>query len=173
VTPTHPAITEADVAPFRKEKLTVAIPGGDPESRGEPPEAVPADVHAGEPSRPARSRGTAAQAIAALILVTGLWVAISPRFLAARGGGTDTASEVIIGLVIAGVGALALVNRHGLVGVQLTSLVLGVWVVLISSFLLDVRASIAAPWFWSNTWSGAVLAMLALTQLAIRRPGTQ
>jgi hypothetical protein len=43
--------------------------------------------------------------------------------------------------------------------------VLGVWV-LISSFILDAKFPIAAPMFWSNTFSGAVLALLALAGLA-------
>jgi hypothetical protein len=142
-------------------------PGGEP--GGEPPQFVPADPHAGEHPRRAPRGGIAAQVIAALVLMTGLWVATSPRFLALRNGGTS-ATDVIMGLVVAGIGTLALFGRRGLPGPRFPSLVLGVWVVLIYSFALDARASGAAPWFWSNTWSGAVLAVLALAELSTMRP---
>jgi hypothetical protein len=32
----------------------------------------------------------------------------------------------------------------------------GVWVI-ISSFILDAMFPVAAPMYWSNTWSGAML----------------
>jgi hypothetical protein len=87
-----------------------------------------------------------------------------------QNGGTDTATDVIIGLLVAGLSVLALVSRRGFPGLQFTGLVLGVWVVLIASFMLDARLSGAAQWFWSNTGSGAVLAVLALAQLSTLRP---
>jgi hypothetical protein len=34
--------------------------------------------------------------------------------------------------------------------------VVGVWVI-ISSFILDAMFPVAAPMYWSNTWSGAML----------------
>jgi hypothetical protein len=107
-------------------------------------------------------------ATGAVVLVTGLWVAVSPRFLPLRPGGTDAAADVIIGLLVAGIAALALVSRRH--GARFTGLVLGVWAVLASSFMLDERASIAAPMCWSNTWSGAMLALLALASL---KPATR
>lgn len=115
-------------------------------------------------------RGLDAQMIAPLVLLTALWVAISPRFLPLRDGGINAAVEVIIGLAVASIGAFALASRHGFAGRHFARLVLGVWVVLISSFMLDATVSRASPLDWSNTWSGAVLALLALAELAILRP---
>jgi hypothetical protein len=112
----------------------------------------------------------ATQVIAAITLMTGLWVAASPRFLTLQQGHTNPATDVIIGLVAAGVSTLALASRSGFPGMQFTSLVVGVWVVLIASFMLDARRAGAAPWYWSNTWSGAVLAVLALVELSTLRP---
>lgn len=137
------------------------------EPGGDSPEAVPAGRY--RFSRP--KRGPDAQVIAPLVLLTALWVAISPRFLPLRDGGTNAAMEVIIGLVVASIGTFALVSRHGFAGRHFTSLVLGVWVVLISSFMLDATGSLGSRslLYWSNTWSGAALAVLALAELAILR----
>jgi hypothetical protein len=41
--------------------------------------------------------------------------------------------------------------------------------VLVSSFILDAKFSIAAPMYWSNTWSGAALVVLALGGLVTLR----
>jgi hypothetical protein len=145
----------------------VAIPSSDSGSGGEPPQVVAAGPHAG-----ARLRPTPRGGIAALVLMTGLWVATSPRFLTLQNGGANAATDVIIGLVVAGISTLALFSRRGFPGLQFTGLVLGVWVILITSFMLDARLSGAAPWYWSNTWSGAVLAVLALAELSALRPAT-
>jgi hypothetical protein len=48
------------------------------------------------------------------------------------------------------------------------SVVLGVWV-LISSFILAAKYTIAAPAYWSNSFSGAALAVVALAGLATLR----
>ena len=121
-----------------------------------------------ELARPTPRRGTAADVIAPLILLAGLWVAISPRFLTLQHGATNAAADVIIGVVLAGVGTLAVASRRGR---HSTSLVLGVWVVLIAAFVPDARLSPPAPLYCSNTWSGAVLALLALAELARTRTG--
>jgi hypothetical protein len=132
-------------------------------------QVIPVGPDEGEYLLPASRRGVAAQAAAALGLLTGLWVAISPLFLTLQHGGINAAAaDVIIGLVAAGLGTFALVSRRGFPGLQFATLVLGVWV-LISSFILDAKFSIAAPMYWSNTWSGAVLMILALAGLATLR----
>ena len=151
-----------------------------PELGDESPQAVQtlqvvsAGPDEGEYSLPATRRGIAAQAAAAFGLLTGLWVAISPLFLTLQHGGgiRVAAADVIAGLVVAAVGTFALVSRRGFPGLQFTSLVLGVWV-LISSFILDAKFSIAAPMYWSNTWSGVVLMVLALAGLATLRRATR
>jgi len=43
--------------------------------------------------------------------------------------------------------------------------VLGIWV-LISSFILDAKFTIATPMYWSNSFSGAALVVVALAGLA-------
>ena len=138
------------------------IPAPRPAPDDEPPRNVPASPHAGPDSR--------LQATAALGLLLGLWVVISPRFLMLQHGGANVAAEVIIGLVVVGIGTLALVGRRGFHGLRFTGLVLGIAVVLIPAFILDAGVSNAAPLYWSNTWSGAVMAVLALAELATLRP---
>jgi hypothetical protein len=127
--------------------------------------AMPVSSAAAEYLLPATWRGIASQTAAALGTLTGLWIAISPLFLTLQYGGTDAATaDVIAGLAAADVGAFALASPRGFPGLQFGSLVLGVWV-LISSFILDAKFTIAAPMYWSNTFSGAVLVILALAGL--------
>jgi hypothetical protein len=137
-------------------------------------QVVSAGPDDGEYLLPATRRGVAAQAAAALGLLTGLWVALSSLFLTLQhGGGINAdAANVIAGLVVAGIGTFALVSRRGFPGLQFTSLVLGLWV-LISSFILNAKVPVAAPMYWSNAWSGAVLMILALAGLATLRPATR
>jgi hypothetical protein len=147
-----------------------------PEPGDEYPPVVPvvrASTAAAEYVLPATRLGIAAQAAAALGLLTGLWVAISPLFLVLQHGGTNAnVADAIAGLVTAGVGVFALSSPRGFPGLQFASLVLGVWV-LISSFILDAKFTIATPMYWSNTWSGAVLVVLALAALATLRRATR
>jgi hypothetical protein len=122
---------------------------------------------------PATSQGVAAQAAAALGMLTGLWVALSPLFLVLQHGGTNAnVANVIAGLVAVGVGAVALASPRGFPGLQFGSLLLGVWVI-ISSFILDAKFTIATPMFWSNSFAGAFLVVMALVGLAALRPATR
>jgi hypothetical protein len=138
------------------------IPAPRPAPDDEPPRVIPAVTHAAQDPR--------RRAITVLGLLTGLWVTISLRFLTLQQGGTNVAADVIIGLAVVGIGILALVGQRGFSGLRFTGLVLGIWAVLISSFILDATVSNAAPVYWSNTCSGAVMAVLALTELATLRP---
>jgi hypothetical protein len=123
--------------------------------------------------RPATSRGVAAQAAAALGMLTGLWVALSPLFLVLQHGGTNAnVANVIAGLVAAGIGAVALASPRGFAGLEFGGLLLGVWVI-ISSFILDAKFTIATPMFWSNSFAGAFLVLTALVGLAALRPATR
>src|SRR5215472_7323373 len=128
-----------------KDKHTMAIPGSHSEPGAESPPVVPEGRDAGEYRRPAPKRGIAAQLIAPLILLTGLWVAVSPGSLPLRHAATNATTDVIIGLAVVGIGILALVSRRRSPGRQFAGLVLAVWVVLIYAFMLDARASMAAP----------------------------
>jgi SPW repeat len=119
---------------------------------------------------PRTGRGIAAQAVAALGLLTGLWVALSPLFITLQHGGTNAnVADVIAGLTAAGLGAFALASPRGFPGLQFGTALLGVWVI-ISSFILDAKFTIATPMYWSNSFSGAVLVVLALAGLAAVRP---
>ena len=102
----------------------------------------------------------AAQAVATLGILTGLWVALSPFFVTLQQGGSNAnIADLIAGLAVAAFGAVAVASRHGFGSLQFGTLVLGVWVI-ISSFILDAKFAIAAPMFWSNTIAGAVLVLL-------------
>ena len=142
-----------------------------PESGGTPPQAVPASpggpAVAAEYLLPAGWRGVSAQAAAALGMLTGLWVAISPWFIVLQYRGANaTVTNVIAGLAAAAVGAAALASPRGYPGLQFGSLLLGAWLI-ISPFVLDEKFPIAHPMYWSNSWSGGVLMALALAGLAV------
>ena len=118
---------------------------------------------------PATMRGVAAQAMAALGVLTGLWIALSPSFLTLQhGGGNAAVANLIAGLAVAVVAAASLVGPRGYAGLQFTAALLGVWVI-ISPFILDAKFSIAAPMYWSNIISGGYLMVLALAGLATVR----
>ena len=144
-----------------------------PGSSDPSPMGVPAVPATAEYALPSTGRGLAAQVAASLGILTGLWVALSPVFLTLQHGGTNAATaDVLAGLVTAVVGIFALTSPRGFSGLQFASLALGVWV-LISPFILDEKFTIATPMFWSNSWSGAVLMVLALGALATLRPATR
>jgi hypothetical protein len=71
---------------------------------------------------------------------------------------------VIAGLAAAGIGAFALASLRGFPGLQFAGLVLGVWVI-ISLFILNTKFAVATPMYWSNTFSGGVLALAGLATL--------
>ena len=144
-----------------------------PEPGDEPSQAVSVGSAAGEYLLPATRRGVAAQAAATLGILTGLWVALSPLFITLQNGGSNAnIADLIAGLAVAAFGAVAVASRHGFGSLQFGSLVLGVWVI-ISSFILDAKFTIAAPMFWSNTFAGAVLVLLGLAGLATASRATR
>jgi hypothetical protein len=137
-----------------------------PEPGDEPSPAVPVGPAAGEYLLPTTRRGVAAQAAATLGILTGLWVALSPLFIMLQHGGSNAnVADLIAGLAVAAFGAVAVASRRGFGSLQFGSMVLGVWVI-ISSFILDAKFTIATPMFWSNTLAGAVLVLLGLAGLA-------
>jgi SPW repeat len=118
---------------------------------------------------PTTRRGLAVQAMAALGVLTGLWIALSPSFLTLQhGGGNAVVANLIAGLAVAAVGAASLVGPRGYAGLQFASVLLGVWVIIFP-FILDAKFSIAAPMYWSNIVSGGYLVLLALAGLATVR----
>jgi hypothetical protein len=122
---------------------------------------------------PATSRDLGAQASAVLGLLTGLWVAVSPWFITLQNTGTNaTTVNLISGLAVAGVGVLALASPRGFAGLQVTNLLLGVWLI-IAGPILSQKNPIADSMFWSNGWAGGVLiavAAIGLAAAAMRRP---
>ena len=118
---------------------------------------------------PATRRGLATQAMGALGVLTGLWIALSPSFLTLQhGGGNAAIADLIAGLAAAAVAAASLAGPRGYAGLQFASALLGVWVI-IAPFILAAKFSIAAPMYWSNIVSGGYLAVLALAGLATVR----
>jgi hypothetical protein len=110
--------------------------------------------------------GAAVQLAAAMITLAGLWVAVSPWFLTLQTPpGNARASNLIIGLVIAAIGILAISRLEGLAGLSAVSLAAGIWLI-ISPFILAVRFSITASMYWSNIWAGAVVIVASLAVLA-------
>jgi hypothetical protein len=136
-------------------------------------QAVPAGPAWAEYLPPATGHGIAAQAAAALGMLTGLWVAVSPLFITLQhGGGNAGTADAIAGLVTAGAGAFALASPPGFPGLQFAGLLLGLWVI-ISPAILGGKFPIATPMYWSNSLAGGVLAVLALAGLAAARPAAR
>ena len=145
-----------------------------PDGNGASAEAVPAATGASDGyPLPATWRGVGAQAAAALGMLTGLWVAISPWFITLQyAGGNAAAVNLISGLAVAAVGAFALAGPRGFAGLQSGSALLGVWLI-IAGPILNHKHPIADSMYWSNSWAGGVLIALAaasLAAVALRRP---
>src|ERR1700739_357974 len=103
---------------------------------------------------PATMRGVAVQAVTALSVLTGLWIALSPSFLTLQhGGGNAAVANLIAGLAVAAVAPASPAAPLGSAGLQFAAGLLGAWVI-ISPFILDAKFSIAPPMYWSNIVSG-------------------
>ncbi len=144
-----------------------------PESDGASAQAVPAAASGAAEYALPTMRGMGAQVAAALGLLTGVWVALSPLFLTLQFTGSNaTTVNLISGLAVAGVGAFALASPRGFPGLQLGSALLGVWLI-IAGPILNQKHPIADPMYWSNSWAGGLLIALAavgLAAVALRRP---
>ena len=117
-----------------------------PEPGGGSPQAAVTISAVTEYLLPATRRGLAAQAMAALGVLTGLWIALSPSFLTLQhGGGNATAVDLISGLAVAAVGAFALASPRGFSGLQLGSLMLGIWLIISPPILDHKHADAAGP----------------------------
>ena len=93
-----------------------------PAADGVSPQAVPVGSGIAEYAVPASLRGIGAQAAGALGLLTGLWVALSPWFITLQYGGSNaTAVDLISGLAVAAVGAVALASPRGFAALRRTA----------------------------------------------------
>ena len=145
-----------------------------PESDGAPLQGVPA-MAAGpaEYGLPATINDLGAQVSAVLVLLTGVWVAVSPWFITLQSTGNNaTIVNLVSGLAVAGVGAFALVGPRGFAGLQLGAALLGAWLI-IAGPILSQKYPIADPMYWSNSWAGGLLIAVAaagVAAVAMRRP---
>jgi len=148
---------------LRREPSGVqAVPGNGAASQAMP---VPGPARAGF-----AAPGMAVQACVMAGMLAGLWVAISPWFLSLQAyGGNATANDLIVGLAAVALAAFAVAGR-GLPALQAASALAGVWLI-ISPFILDAKFPVTAAMYWSNVWAGGVIAVLALSALALGRTG--
>src|SRR5256885_5526717 len=157
------------IARRRKGQHTMATPLSRLPEPGDGSPQAAVSISAVTEYLPATMRGIAAQAMAALGMLTGLWIALSPSFLTLQhGGGNAAVANLIAGLAVAAVAAASLAGPRGYAGLQLAAALLGVWVIIFP-FILDAKFSIAAPMYWSNIVSGGYLMVLALAGLATVR----
>lgn len=124
---------------------------------------VVSDTYQREYTAPPSGRSGMAQIAAVLSVLAGVWVAISPWFLTlARRG---TANDLIVGLAVAALGAFAIAGARGFLGLQVGSLLLGIWLI-ISPFILAAKFAVSAPMYWSNGFGGFAVILFALAALA-------
>jgi hypothetical protein len=144
-----------------------------PESDGTSAPAVPAMASGPADYALPTMRGMGAQVSAVLGILAGIWVALSPYFITLQFSGTNASTvNLISGLAVAGVGVFALASPRGFSGLQAGSALLGVWLI-IAGPILSQKHPIADSMYWSNSWAGGaliVLAALALAAVALRRP---
>src|ERR1700729_3442904 len=95
---TRPCRERSSSPSARKDEYIMATPlSRRPEPGGDFPQTVPAQSASDEYALPATRRAIAAQAAAALGILTGLWVAISPLFIVLQhGGGLNAAGADVI-----------------------------------------------------------------------------
>jgi GAF domain-containing protein len=114
---------------------------------------------------PTSSRSMLAQVTGTVGILAGLWVAISPWFLVLQHGGNNAAvTNLIVGLAVAGLGLFAVSGSRGFSGLELGTLLAGVWLIL-SPFILNATYDIATSMFWSNIFAGALIAVVGLAAL--------
>ena len=146
----------------RQPPSAQAVPGNGAASQAMP---VPGPARVGF-----AAPGMADQAYVMAGMLAGLWVAISPWFLSLQAnGGNATANHLIVGLAVVALAVSAVAGR-GLASLQAASALAGVWLI-ISPFILDAKFPITTAMYWSNVWAGGVIAVLALSALALSRTG--
>ena len=115
---------------------------------------------------PASSHSMVAQTTVILGSLTGLWVAISPWFLVLQHGGNNaTVANLIVGLAVVALGLFALSGSRGFLGLEVGSLLAGVWLI-VSPFILHAKYAVATPMYWNNVFAGALIVVIGLAALA-------
>src|SRR6266566_4207988 len=78
----------------------------------------------------------------------------SPWFLVLQHGGNNAAaSNLIVGVAIVALGLFAVSGSRGFLGLEVGSLIAGVWLI-ISPFILNAHYTITPSMFWSNIFAG-------------------
>ena len=124
---------------------------------------VPADRYGREYLVPPSGRSMVAQVAAMLGMLAGVWVAISPWFLTL--GPRETATDLIVGLVVAALGLFGIAGTRGFLGLQAGNVLLGTWLI-ISPFILAAAFPVSTPMYWSNIFAGGAVIVFALAALA-------
>src|SRR5258708_31667889 len=114
---------------------------------------------------PASSHSMVAQTTLRLGSLTGVWVAVSPWFLVLQHGGNNaTVANLIVGLAVVALGLFALSGSRGFLGLEVGSLLAGVWLI-VSPFVLDPKYAIPAPMYCSNVFARGLLVVIGLAAL--------
>lgn len=128
--------------------------------------AAVSDLYIREYATPPTARSAVAQVAAVLSVIAGVWVAISPWFLTL--GPRGTGNDLIVGLVVAALGAFGLAGVRGFLGLLTGNALLGIWLI-ISPFILAAKFAVSAPMYWSNGFGGLAVLLFALAGLASLR----
>lgn len=107
-----------------------------------------------------------------LVIIAGLWVAISPWVMNFQANGLAEVNNVIIGLAIASFGVLAMSGLPSFSFLKGVTAVLGGWMVA-APFALAVSSTVSTPQMISDVVCGAVVfltSMGLLSSSAVRIP---
>jgi hypothetical protein len=89
------------------------------------------------------------------VLVTGLWVAISPWVCNFGGGNRTQVNDLIVGLAIAVAALASLTAVRGVTELGVVQAIGGIWLI-VSAFILAAHTTAGTGWYWSNIIAGIV-----------------
>lgn len=96
-----------------------------------------------------------------LVIIAGLWVAISPWVMSFNANSLAEVNNVIVGLAIAVFGALAMSRLPALSPLKGVTAVLGAWMIA-APFSLAASSAVGSPQRISDIVCGAVVLVLSL-----------
>jgi hypothetical protein len=119
----------------------------------------------------ARTGNERAIGVDGMLILTGLYAAISPWVLHFNGTHPDlTVSNLLVGLTLAAIGlGLALIPDR-MQGLPMTGVALGVWLI-ISPWVVTLGHAAFGSVIWSNVFTGAVACFLGLLAAGIAMLG--